>query len=351
MVAKTPLSRIGRTRHVLFAFGLLAWSLIASAQQVTSHGVPLRNQNPFLQIFGLPPFQSAKLAAPGALDYYVSFDIVSHAESAASPLEEIEIDGESYFLSLSLRRGWNDRFEIGVDLPLVAHAGGFLDNAIKNWHDLLGLSNSKRRGPNDQLAIRYSRAGETWYELNSTSFDLGDIQLSAAVPLRKGSDDNPFNMSLRGSIKLPTGSAEDLSGSGATDVSLGIYASSSHTLWQRELDVSGFAGALLLGDGDVLTDIQRSVVPYGGIAASWWATERFGISVQLQAEGAYFDTELDVLGGTSAQLAVGFDYRMRNQGTSLHLAITEDIGTDRTTTPDFGVHFSVRRFGAQPENR
>ncbi|MGI9234962.1 MAG: DUF3187 family protein [Woeseiaceae bacterium] len=351
MVVETSLSRVGGTRRALIALGLLAWSLVATAQQVTSHGVPLRNQNPFLQIFGLPPFQSAKLAPPGALDYYVSFDIVSHAESAASPLEDIEIDGESYFLSLSLRRGWNDRFEFGVDVPLVAHAGGFLDSPIKNWHDLLGLSNSKRRGPDDQLAIRYARAGETQYELNSTSFDLGDIQLSAAVPLREGSDDNPFNMSLRGSIKLPTGSAENLSGSGAADVSLGIYASSNHTVWQRELDVSGFAGALLLGDGDVLPAIQRSVVPYGGIAASWWATERFGISVQLQAEGAYFDSELDEIGGTSAQLAIGFDYRMRNQGTSLHLAITEDIMAGRTTTPDFGVHFSVRRIAGKSDNR
>lgn len=351
MVAKSPLPRNRRTRRVLFALGLLAWSLVATAQQVTSHGVPLRNQNPLMQIFGLPPFQSAKLAPPGALNYQVSFDIVNHAESGASPVEEIEFDGESYFLSLSLRRGWKNRIEVGVDVPLVAHAGGFLDNAIENWHDLLGLSNSKRRGPGDQLVFRYARAGETQYELNSRSFDLGDVQLSAAVPLREGSDDNPFNMSLRGSIKLPTGSADDLSGSGATDVSLGIYASSSHTLWRRELDVSGFAGALLLGDGDVLADIQRSVVPFGGIAASWWATERFAISVQLQAESPYFDSELDELGGASAQLAVGFDYRMRNQATSLHLAITEDIAASRTTTPDFGVHFSVRRYGGKSENR
>lgn len=345
MIVKTSIPRIHKTGRVMLALGLLGCSLVAAAQQVTSHGVPLRNQNPFLQIFGLPPFQSAKLAPSGALNYHVSFDIVNHVEFAGSPVEEIEIDGESYFLSLSLRRGWKDRFEVGVDVPLVAHAGGFLDNAIENWHDLLGLSNSKRRGPDDQLAFRYALAGETQYELNSTSFDLGDIQLSAAVPLRKGSDDNPFNMSLRGSIKLPTGSAEDLSGSGATDVSLGIYASSSHTLWQRELEMSGFAGALFLGDGDVLSDIQRSVVPYGGIAASWWVTERFGVSLQLQAEGAYFDSELDELGGTSTQLAVGFDYRMRNQRTSLHLAITEDIAAGSTTTPDFGVHFSFRKFG------
>lgn len=335
----------------MLALGLLSWSLAATAQQVVSHGVPLRNQNPFLQIFGLPPFQSAKLVPPGSLDYFVSFDIVNHAESGASPLEGIEIDGESYFLALSLRRGWKDRFEIGLDVPMVAHTGGFLDGAIEDWHDLLGLSNSKRRGADDQIAIRYARAGVTRYELNSNSFDLGDIQLSAAVPLRKGGDDNPSDLSLRGSIKLPTGSAEDLSGSGAMDISLGVYASGSHVLWRRELDVSGFAGALLLGDGDILSDIQRSFVPYAGVAASWWATERFGISAQLQVEGAYFDSELDELGGSSAQLAVGFDYRMPEQGTSLHLAITEDIAADKTTTPDFGVHFSVRRIAGKSEYR
>lgn len=312
-----------------------------------TQGVPLRNQNPFLQIFGLPPFQSARLAAPNAFDLDMSVDIVSHADSAITPFEDIVIDGESYFLTMSMRRTLSERLEVGFDLPLVSHQEGFLDSAIKDWHDLLGLSNSKRRGANNQLAFRYSSGGRTRYELDSTASGIGDLQLTAAMPLRKADDADALSVSLRGAIKLPTGSAEDLTGSGAADFSLGLYASNSYRLWQRDLDLSGFAGVLLLGDGDVLPDLQRRAVPYGGIAASYWMAERFGVSMQLQLEGPYFDVDAEEIGGSSAQLAVGFDYRLRQPGTSLHFSITEDIAAATTATPDFGIHFSVRKTGRQ----
>jgi len=332
-------------RYASVVVCLLAWSLAADAAPGVTQGVPLRNQSPFLQIFGLPPFQSARLAPAGSLEYTMAFDIVSHAESGTSGPEDIAVDGESYFLALSLRRGMNNGLEVGIDLPLVAHRGGFLDSAIKNWHDLLGLSNSKRRGANNQLGFRYSNNGQTLYELDSDSFRLGDLQLTAAIPLRRADAESALSVSARSSIKLPTGSADELSGSGGTDFSLGLYVSNSLMLWRRDLDFSGFAGVLLLGDADVLPELQRSAVPYGGAAASWWVGERFAISTQLLVEGPYFESDLNELGGESAQLAVGFDYRLKSQRTSLHFAITEDIAAGTTTTPDFGVHFSIRSIG------
>jgi len=185
--------------RALFYVGLIVWPFTASAQHGVVQGMPLRNQNPFLQIFGLPPFQSARLVPAGSLEYAVSPDIVSHAESGANPLEDIFIDGESYFLVVSFRRGLMERF----------------------------------------------------------------------------------------------------------------------------------AGVLLLGDGEVLPDLQRSALSYGGAAAAWWISDRFGVSAQLQAEGPYYDSEIDELGGASAQLAVGFEYRLPQQGTSLHFSITEDIAARR----------------------
>lgn len=63
----------------------------------------------------------------------------------------------------------------------------------------------------------------------------------------------------------------------------------------------------------------------------------------MQVEGPYFDSNVEEPGRVSAQLAVGLDYRWPQQRTSLHFAITEDIAAGTTTTPDFGVHFSIRR--------
>ncbi len=329
----------------LVIVSLIIWPLTVTAEQVAAEGMPLRNQNPFLQVFGLPPFQSATLAADDALKYDLSFDLVSHADADDNALEDFAVDGESYFLTLSLRRGVTKKLELGIDVPLVAHAGGFLDQTIEGWHDFLGLSNSKRRGPSNQLGFRYSRAGNSLYELNSATFGLGDIQLTAAMPLRQANDSSDLSIALRSSVKLPTGAEDELRGSGATDFSLGLYASDRHILWKHTLDISGFAGVLLLGEGDILSEIQRSAVPYGGVAAAWWMTERFGITTQLYAQGAYFNSDLEELGGESVQFAVGFDYRLQRPGLSLLFAIVEDIVPAKTTTPDFAVHFSIRRMG------
>lgn len=38
-----------------------------------------------------------------------------------------------------------DWLELGADLPVVAHDGGFMDSGIRNWHDIFRMSNTMRR--------------------------------------------------------------------------------------------------------------------------------------------------------------------------------------------------------------
>ncbi len=337
--------RNGASQRALLVIGLVVCPLTAGAEQWATQGFALRNQNPFLQIFGLPPFQATTLAAEGTLNYDLSLDIANHADAGDNAIEDFVIDGETYFLTLSLRRGVTDRLELGIDLPLVAHAEGFLDNAIESWHDTFGLSNTKRRGPSNQLEFLYANAGITEYELSSPGSGVGDIQLTAAIPLREARDTDDLSVVVRSSIKLPTGNEDELRGSGAADFSAGVHVSDTLMLWKRGLDLSGFAGALLLGDGDVLASIQRTAVPYGGIVATWHVTENLGITTQLYAQGKYFDSELEDLGGNSVQLAVGGDYRLPKQGLSLSFAVVEDVSANATT--DFALHFSIRGIGGR----
>ena len=216
--------------RVLLVMSLVASPVVASADETASPGFLLRNQNPFLQIFGLPPFQSAEIAMAGRYKYDLSLDIANHADAGDNAVEDFVIDGESYFLTLSLRRRVHDRLELGVDLPLVAHADGFLDNSIESWHDTFGMSNTKRRGPSNQLGFQYSRDGTVLYRLDSSSAGLGDIQLTAAMPLREPEGDDRRTVTLRSSIKLPTGDADELRGSGAADISVGLYVADRRTL-------------------------------------------------------------------------------------------------------------------------
>ena len=320
------------------AISLILCSAAASSDDQLLQGFALRNHNPFLQVFGLPPLQSATLAPEGSMTMAVSLDLANNADFGETDVENFLIDGESYFLNISLRRRMTDWLELGVDVPLVAHDGGFMDSAIINWHDAFGMSNTKRHGPDDQLQFLYERDGLTLYEMNSGASGLGDVQLSAAIPI-KDVQTNGYALTIRSSIKLPTGDDKNLLGSGAADLATGLYVSDSKSLLNRPLDLSGFAGVLLLGNGAVLPGQRKSAVPFGGIAASWQWTDHLAITTQLQAQGPYFESDVEELGASTTQLGVGFSYRLRRSGRCLKFAVVEDVTADATT--DFALHFAI----------
>ena len=310
-----------------------SYAAIADDQYLDSF--PLRSHNPFIQIFGLPAFQTAALARPGGFVVGMSVDITNDADDSESDSDQLIIDGETTTIALSVRRRVHERLELGIDVPYVRHSGGTLDGFIKDWHSMLGLSNARRDGPNDQLRYTYISDGTTLFGIDSSVSGIGDVQLSAAMPFG--------NLTVRAAVKLPTGDTDKLTGSGATDVSLGVYGSHVYTFRERDLSLSGFVGGLALGDGDVLPEFQRSFVPYGGVALRWQATGKFGLATQLSMQGSYFDTHFDDIGGNTTQLGFGADYRA---GDFLwRLAIAEDINA--SATADVGMQLSVRYAAAR----
>ena len=311
--------------------------LPAYADDALTGAFALRNQNPFLQLYGLPSFQSADLVEPGRTAWNLSLDIANHADFGETDAENFVVDGETYFLTLSMRRRVFDKVELGFDLPVVSHTDGVMDDMIEGWHDIFGMSNTKRKGPSNELGFLYQRNGEDLYRLESPESGIGDLQISAAIPLRFGNDGRA-RLTIRSSLKLPTGDADKLLGSGGTDVALGLYATSTTTLFNRPLGLNGFAGGLVLGSGDVLPALQRDFVAFGGLSAAWQATERIALATQLYGQTPYYDSDIEELGGSSVQLTAGFLIRL-GRDSVLRLAVVEDVSANATT--DFALHFSV----------
>ncbi len=337
MIDTQQRNRFCSASRVLLSFVAALLVPAAFADDRAGAEFALRNQNPFLQIFGLPAYQAADLATAGNPVWDVSFDLANHADAGDTDFENFSIDGETYFVTLSMRRRVADWLELGFDVPFVAHSDGFMDNIIEGWHDLLSISNTKRSGPSNQLGFLYQFEGEDRFRLDSPTSGLGDIQLTAAIPLREGNDGRS-RLSIRSSIKLPTGDPDDLLGSGGTDVALGLYWTHTTALGGRSLKLNGLAGGLALGDGEVLPELQNDFVAFGGVGASWNIWERIDIAAQLYAQSPFFDSGVEELGGSSIQLTVGGTYRMRS-GPLVRLAIVEDVAAN--ATPDFAVHFSV----------
>ena len=314
----------------MFLFGS---PLPAAAEAPISDAFPLRNHNPFLQVYGLPTFQTHELVAEGRTDVSLSYDVANDADDADRLGERLIIDAESQVLNLSIRRRFGERFEFGIDVPWVRHSGGRMDSVIFNFHDLVGLSNSSRDGPDDQYHLLFEQRGTVLFDTDVPTSGISDVQVTAAMDLGKAT--------LRAGIKLPTGDPDKLTGSGAADVSLGLHGGSTTLLFKRELAYSGFLGVLVLGDGDIMPSLQRSAVPYAGAALRWQATRKIALATQLYVQGPYFDAELDELGGNTFQLSFGADFRLR--GSFLRLAIVEDIAA--AAAPDFALHLSFRSFG------
>jgi hypothetical protein len=215
---------------------------------------------------------------------------------------------------------------VGLDLPLVAHANGLFDNLIEQWHQILGVSNNNRSGPGNQLHFSFDGLQTVPYELTSSTFGVGDVQLTAAVPLWAAREPDRRVVTLRSALKLPTGDAATLRGSGAADVSLGLYASAMNLFADHNVSLTGFGGVLFLGSGDVLPELQKDTVGFG-----------------------YFDSELSVLGDSSIQLAVGGIYRWPKHRLSLSFAVVEDVFADATT--DVALHLAIRNSGTKSEAR
>jgi hypothetical protein len=332
-------------RISLGVVGLALLLIPAAADAVDEQRISFRNHNPFLQIYGLPPFQTATRVTDGESNYNISLDIANHADSDTTSIESAVIDGESYFLNFSLRHGLTPWLEVGLDVPLVAHTNGMFDNLIEGWHEFLGISNNNRSGPSNQLHFSFDSSRAAAYELTSSTYGVGDIQLTAAVPLWEAHEPNRRVVTLRSGLKLPTGDAATLRGSGAIDVSLGLYASDTSMSAKHNLSVTGFGGVLFLGSGDVLPEIQKHTVSFGGVAATWQLTERLDLTTQLYAQSPYFDSELSILGDSSFQVAFGGIYRWPKHRLSLSFAIVEDVFADATT--DVVLHLAVRTSSAK----
>src|SRR5690606_33387262 len=99
---------------------------------------------------------------------------------------------------------------------------GFLDGLVEEWHEALGMPQSGRDAlPRDRLRFFYARGSRALVDLRDATGGVGDVRLLAAWPLVQR---ERLATSLRASLKLPTGDAGRLLGSGAADLALSLAA-------------------------------------------------------------------------------------------------------------------------------
>lgn len=317
---------------------LLVFSAMAAANPPTEP-FAVKNMNPFVLVYGLPTATSADLLSMGESSLQLQFDIINHSTTSGTPLEQIILDGETYRAALIYKWGIADGWQLGLELPVIAHRPGFMDNFIEDWHDALGLSNSDRDDwTKNRLLFSYTHNGIVAAEMTEGSTGVGDLQLQLSRRLTVPGEGN--RLSLNVSLKLPSGDVGRFQGSGCADLALSVSGAAPALLEAWHIGAYLQAGVLLLGEGDLLPDRQRDRVGFGSAGMHWRAWSWLILKAQLDLHGPFYDSQLDQLGKRSVMLTVGGTIPLDQGAGAIDLAIGENLFTD--TVPDFMINLAYR---------
>jgi len=317
---------------------LSAWAsaLTCLAQSAPAHADPLltRNQHPLVALYGLPLPLAARLPGAGSGSIGATLNWSNIATTDTTDRSSYTLDGEVFEVRVQAGHALGERFAVQGQLAWRQLSGGSLDSLVESWHDLFSLPNGSRdRLPEDALLIEY-RAGElTLLRVDDQSSGLADLPLAFGYQL-SASDQGAVATWL--TIKVPTGKAADLTGSGAVDVALSLAGERQLSeRWQ----LFGQANVAWFGEGDVLADLQQDFAGSLLAGATWNAWQSLELTAQLEANSAVLDTGTD-LDGDAVVLTIGGRYRTKS-GWVCDFGFSEDLQID--ASPDIVFVLGLRR--------
>ena len=306
---------------------------------------PLRmvNLNPFQLVHGVPGSFGTRVTTPQETEAILSLDIASHLLAAEAGVERVLLDGETYRLGLSIRKGFAERWEYFVDVSSVAHRSGLFDGFIENWHNVFGLPQGNRdRAPRDRLVLFYADEASTHIDIRQNTASLGDtsIGIGYALPAATLANDG---LAFRASLKLPTGNDNSLAGSGSFSGSL--WAETSGVLpgadEARAWLYAATLGVLAAQTPQGLPELGNRVMTFARFGITWRLFDRLTLTTQIDVHTSpYSDATVAPLADTAVILGMGGALRISEHAT-LEIAVTEDDGS-RRAAPDVGFHAALR---------
>jgi len=296
---------------------------------------PTRDQNPLLAGYGIPAPLPARPAAEGTWQLAADLNWSNGSLIQSSRNESLLVDAESRAMRLTVGHAIGERWMLQLQLPYRYTGAGNLDSFIDGWHDFFGLPRgARKRMPRDQFRIAYERNGTLSFDRRTAASGLADLSADLGYGLLA----KP-NTALAAwlSMKLPTGDADGLTGSGAMDVALSVAG-------ERRFDtrwvVFGQLGVTWLGHGDLLPEQQRSMVWNAMAGASLNVWRSLDVKLQVDAHSAIFaHSQLDFL-GQAVILTVGGAYRFQS-GWVLDAGVSEDVMVE--ASPDVVFVLGLRR--------
>lgn len=287
-----------------------------------------RNQMPFSLLFVyLAPDRASSLPT-GAVELELGLDYSNIIQGQQSETERVRLDAEYLRTLVGLRRGFGRGVEIGVSLPFYVYYGGFLDPFINSFHKTFGFPNFLRgQTPNGLVDLQYSRGGDGVLSSDRSFRAVGDLSFEVKKTLvaRRNAA-----LAVRGKVKLPTGNPDTLSGSGATDLGVGVA-------FDRVGDRFGVyvnASYQFLG-----TTVRIPTRDFFSVMAAvdWRFKPRLAAVLQVDDVGPPIRGELPLLNRHARQLALGLRWQA-SERFACEWRLVEDLST---FSPDFTFAFQM----------
>lgn len=320
-------------------WGILLLPLFLPAAEITPFYT--QNQSPVIQVFGLPSIEEPCLVPARKAGLRLIVDHANNFTNDQTPRESILLDGESTRISLDARYGISKNFEVGLAIPYLIEGGGFMDGFIDWYHDTFGFADAGRgQAPKNRLLYQYQKDRRVLLQVDKPSHGIGDLQLLGGLQLYRSASKPSRAISLRTSLKLPTGDSRQLHGSGSTDLSLWITAGEDFRPGIGHMTLFGAGGLMGMTEGDVLKDQQRNWVGFGVLGLGWSPARWIAFKIQANGHTSFYkDSELEQLNGNPVQLTLGGTLAF-SENIHLDLGVTEDLLT--RSSPDVVFHLALR---------
>lgn len=287
-----------------------------------------RNQTPLALLFVYMTPDRAASIEKGALDLDVVFDYSNIIQEQQTENEFLRFDLEYLRTLVALKRGFGHGVELGFEIPFYVYYGGFLDSFVSSFHEAFGLPNLLRgQTPHGLVEYQYRRGDQIVLEGKESFGAVGDLAFTAKKTLLESS---PYTLSVRGALKLPTGSPENLSGSGATDFGIGAAFDRVGAKYGLYLNAS----YQFLGTPERFE--SRDYVAFMA-GADWRFKPRLAALLQVDYMGPPVRGELTNLNDPGIQLGLGLRYR-HSESFVYEWRLVEDLSS---FSPDFTFAFQV----------
>jgi hypothetical protein len=315
---------IQRATQFVTAISLL---FLSPASYATDGPLRVRNASPASQIFGLPRALGGELLRSGnELTFNTEFANVFTSDVDDGSLAFF--DGETVTMTAGYRRPLGRRFEMGIEVPYVIHQGGRFDRVIDEFHDLFGLPQGGRdQAQRNKIDYVIRSGGTTYLDFQDSKESLGDIRFSGAFQWLREAD---RALALRGSIKLPTGDADKLTGSDGTDLAVWLDFTDRRWLSGLGLELTMNGGLLLMEEGEIVPEEQNDFALFGHLGLSYPLTERWTLKAQFDGHTELIGTGLDQVSGEALQGSIGGRFALERFWMAI--ALSEDLVSD--SSPD-----------------